>query len=233
MKYSESLIKEAIKLHQSGFGIGPICRQLNISSTSVLRKWFSKAFYDYAATNRATPSMDSNLKKSILSDYKSGLGIYALAAKYFRSYRSIYLQVSKAGLLDSSRQFKRVSGSHRANRHPFNFTSGVKHQAFIRSKGLCEYCHKDLGTQGNWRSSLISYHHIKPIYKALLSEAQTIRSIENCMVLHRSCHEDPVIFKELHGIRKPALYQASNENSNPILNLSPLSLICYSLTSLV
>jgi hypothetical protein len=76
------------------------------------------------------------------------------------------------------------------------FKQTIKKQAFQLSQGICGYCHKFISD--DWKAP--SYHHILPVCRGGLGV------LENCMVLHRDCHNDPIIYKELHGFNKATYY---------------------------
>lgn len=122
--------------------------------------------------------------------YTEGWGTKRLARHYDVSETTIRKHVIRAGVLDSTRQCL-PSGLPRRKRRlkSQEFTDATKRACFERDAGICQECHRPV--TGGWRAGC--YHHIR-----LCRDGGTAE-LSNAMLLHTECHNDPAIFRRLHG----------------------------------
>lgn len=120
--------------------------------------------------------------------YDTGLGLLVLSKKYAVSMAAIRKHIKT----DPTRQ-NQPTGLTKRQRRPFRaeFSPQTKQARFIEEGGCCQECHKPIGDGTNFR--LATYHHIHLVANGGGSEPS------NCMVMHHECHNDPEIFKRLHG----------------------------------
>jgi len=119
-------------------------------------------------------------------------GVKALSKKYGVDITCVRKNLVRQGILDSARGFiksSHVSRKARDRRKRFEFKDSTKKCTFNEQNGLCGECNKLVGP--NWRYGV--YHHILPVWKGGTGER------ENCLLMCKRCHNDPIIFKRLHG----------------------------------
>ena len=105
--------------------------------------------------------------------------------------------ILRLGIMDSSRKFTRqhpTPAARNAKRRPYLFRVKVKRLRFTEEQGICQWCHEVIAQR--WDHPDVTYHHITPI------DSEGTGVAENCMVLHRRCHEDPRVFRILHEGRR-------------------------------
>jgi len=117
-------------------------------------------------------------------------GIYFISKLLGRAQETVRVFLKREGLLKTDRQFKKIDNSFVSKRtRQHEFSVSTKRAAFEREKGICQECHQ--AVEGGWTQG--TYHHTKPVAKG--GEP----TLDNCMLLHRECHEDPDVFRRLHG----------------------------------
>lgn len=116
---------------------------------------------------------------------------------------TVRYHLRKLKVLDSSRAHKPTGLPWRVRRpRSQEFSNPTKQLRFNQEKGICQECRTPIES---WRKA--TYHHIK-----LCRDGGTSHP-DNCMVLHGTCHEDPVVFKKLHGFD---FYLIQSDHSNKI-----------------
>lgn len=128
-----------------------------------------------------------------MAGYVAGLGVLALAKQYDLAESTVMKHIKRAGVYQSERQWKKSSVQPRRQRRlkSQEFSNETKRQRFAEESGVCQECQRPIGQGTNWR--LATYHHIITCKDGGSAEPS------NCMVLHFECHNDPVIFRKLHG----------------------------------
>ena len=99
------------------------------------------------------------------------------------------------------------------------FSNDTKRQRFLEENGTCQWCKRLIGSGLDWHEAKgVSYHHWIPLKYGGGADAW------NCMVLHRSCHYDPEIFKILHNFKNvysdPLFYKKCNWCGTPAHGLT-------------
>ena len=137
--------------------------------------------------------------------YLEGKGLIWISKLFDCNEQTVRRLLVREGVLDSSRQYVASGSSRRARRQKAQeFTDATKRLRFEQENGVCQECGS---TIDNWRQA--TYHHIRLCRDGGGAEP------ENCMVLHFECHNDPEVFKRLHGFSVSYLSNYQREVAQP------------------
>ena len=182
---------ELISLYNSGLSVSKIAEKFNKSKVIISRRLNSLRDSGEKVRDSSAPqTVISEDIYDVLSElYLEGFGVNFLSKKFNVDEKTIRRHLTRIGILDSSRALIK-EGDHNYKRlKSSEFTEKTKRERFEEVNGICECCGKIIGSGTNYR--LATYHHRK------LVKYGGTREKENCMVLHRFCHEEN--FYELHG----------------------------------
>lgn len=169
-------------------------------SRSTIRRIFQRN--DVYRRNAPIPKVAS---ETLIGFYEEGFGCTVIGRMVGLHPGSVLQRLHSVGAVDQSRQ-KRASGLPRRarRRREQEFSSATKRRRFREEQGICQECRNPIIS---WMEA--SYHHI------VMCRAGGTSDPANCMVLHRACHNDPVVFRRLHGGSEYHLIQRNYGDAMP------------------
>lgn len=123
-------------------------------------------------------------------------GLLAISKLVNKNTSTIRTRLLRAGVVFDSERLNEKTGLTKGRRRRGAFSITTKRARFEAQKGICQECNLLVGDGFNFRHKDACYHHNIPCYKG------GDHTLENCMLLHSSCHNNPVVFERLHGIKQ-------------------------------
>lgn len=189
MAYNTKIDIEELKLLvKDGASIADIVRHFGVSRSGAEKCLYRNGIRTYGSLN--DPPKELITREELRRLYlEESLGVLAISKRINQTQGCVWSRLKRMGIIDSSRQFK-ASGLPRRKRRLVSqeFKAATKRMRYDQENGVCQECKQAIGS---WRSA--TYHHIIACRSGGGPEP------ENCMVLHKECHNDPVIFRKLHG----------------------------------
>lgn len=179
---------ELVRLYGEGLGINRLAVHFGVNINAIYKHVKNLGLADH--TRIPEQKVDETELRQLVAE---GLGYLRISKRLNVHQTTVEKHMRRLGLNDPDRQYKKQPGSRRQKRRPksVEFLDSTKKARFIAQSGRCEECGLQIHDGENWR--LAVYHHRKPVVEG------GGRDPENCMVLHYECHNDPEIFRRLHG----------------------------------
>lgn len=191
-KVSAELLAQTVATYQRGLTLRAVAAEMGVTPGAIRKRLKMAGVPTREALARQTVDVDR-----IRTLYLEGYGTMGISKVTGYSESVVRRCVIRLGIMDSSRQFTRQHATpsvRNSKRRPHLFGVRVKRLRFSEERGICQWCHECIAPR--WDHPDVTYHHITPI------DSGGTGTAENCMVLHRRCHEDPRVFRILHEGRR-------------------------------
>lgn len=185
-------LSETVRLYLECKNLAEVARLTGMTKAAV-KKRLQKF---HIPIHNPTPPLDRDPVR-LKEMYDSGMSARAIGDVLGCSERTVFRWLKQLEISDPSRRLvkRHENPTLRAYaRKPYEFKASTKATRFTAEHGVCQWCNQPVGDK--WNDPQATYHHIVPI------DSGGDGSFENCMLLHRKCHEDPEIFRILHGGRR-------------------------------
>lgn len=189
---------DIVKLYNENVILKDMSKKLKTSRTCLngrIKKLLSKNILVKRKRNFSSRRLNIPENKLRVLYIKKERSLRFIAKQYKTSGGAVKRELKRYNIplnTSSGRYFLKKTGMRYKEyvwKHKLIFRDRLKRKRFAYCKGICEYCHKYISY--NWKDAC--YHHKIPICKGGRA------TFKNCMVLHKECHYDPIIFKKLHG----------------------------------